>query len=128
MLVALAFIGANVVLVGVASFLESPLSRRLDAFRLGAALRLGGLILAVVALLAGGGPVIPDLESGLAGLGIGVILGVGSAFYCLALVGLAPWLAASAMRGSRPVRGGMGGGGGAFVAVRASVSAQSRSA
>jgi drug/metabolite transporter (DMT)-like permease len=99
MLVALAFIGANVVLVGVASFLEQPLSRQLDAFRLGAALRLGALILALVALLAGRGPIVPDLEPGLAGVGIGLILGLGSAFYCLALAGLAPWLAASVANG-----------------------------
>jgi drug/metabolite transporter (DMT)-like permease len=99
MLVALGFIGAYVVLVGVASFLEQPLSRQLDAFRLGAALRLGGLLMAVVALFAGRDPVIPDLGPGLAGVGIGLILGIGSAFYCLALSGLAPWLAASVANG-----------------------------
>jgi drug/metabolite transporter (DMT)-like permease len=99
MLVALGFIGTYVVLVGVASFLEYPLSRQLDAFRLGAALRLGALIMAVVALVAGRGPIIPELEPGLAGVGIGLILGVGSGFYCLALVGLAPWLAASVANG-----------------------------
>jgi drug/metabolite transporter (DMT)-like permease len=99
MLVALGFIGASVVLVGVVSFLEQPLSQRLDAFRLGAALRLGGLIMAVAALLAGRGPAIPDLEPGLAGVGIGLILGLGSAFYCLALSGLAPWLATSVANG-----------------------------
>jgi drug/metabolite transporter (DMT)-like permease len=99
MLTALAFIGASVVLGGVASFLEHPLTRRLDAFRLGAALRLGTLALAGGALLAARGPVIPDLTSGLAGLGIGLILGIGSAFYCHALTGLAPWLAASVANG-----------------------------
>jgi drug/metabolite transporter (DMT)-like permease len=99
MLVALGFIGAYVVLVGVASFLEQPLSRQLDAFRLGAALRLGGLLMAVMALFAGGDAVIPDLGPGLAGVGIGLILGIGSAFYCLALSGLAPWLAASVANG-----------------------------
>jgi drug/metabolite transporter (DMT)-like permease len=99
MSMALAFIGANVVLVGVASFLEHPLSQRLDAFRLGAALRLGALIMAVIALLAGHGLAIPDLAPGLAGVGIGLILGFGSAFYCLALAGLAPWLAASVANG-----------------------------
>ena len=99
MLTALAFIGASVVLGGVASFLEHPLSRQLDAFRLGAALRLGTLILAAGALIAAGGPLVPDLTSGLAGLGIGLILGIGSVFYCLALAGLAPWLAASVANG-----------------------------
>lgn len=99
MLTALAFIGASVVLGGVASFLEHPLSRQLDAFQLGAALRIGGLVLAASALLATRGPVLPGLASGLAGLGIGLILGVGSVFYCLALAGLAPWFAASVANG-----------------------------
>jgi drug/metabolite transporter (DMT)-like permease len=99
MLVALGFIGVNVVLVGIASFLERPLSQKLDAFRLGAALRLGALVIAVAALLAGRGPTLPDYEPGLAGIGIGLILGVGSAFYCLALSRLAPWLAASVANG-----------------------------
>ena len=36
MLVALGFIGINVVLVGLASFLEQPLAQKLDAIRLGA--------------------------------------------------------------------------------------------
>ncbi|HEX5500802.1 MAG TPA: EamA family transporter, partial [Thermomicrobiales bacterium] len=36
---------------------------------------------------------------GLAGLGIGLLLGLGSAFYCLALSQLAPWLAASVANG-----------------------------
>jgi drug/metabolite transporter (DMT)-like permease len=95
MLTALAFIGASVVLGGVASFLEHPLSRQLDAFRLGAALRLGTLFLAVGALLAARGPVVPSVKSGLAGFGIGLILGVGSVFYCHALTGLEPWFVAS---------------------------------
>jgi drug/metabolite transporter (DMT)-like permease len=99
MLLPLGFIGANVVLVGVASFLEQPLSRQLDAFRLGAALRLGGLLMAVLALLVARGPAVPDLAPGLAGVGIGLILGIGSAFYCLALSRLAPWLAASVANG-----------------------------
>jgi drug/metabolite transporter (DMT)-like permease len=99
MLTALAFIGASVMLGGVASFLEHPLSRQLDAFRLGAALRLGTLILAASALMAARGPVAPSLNAGLAGLGIGLILGIGSVFYCLALSGMAPWLAASVANG-----------------------------
>lgn len=99
MLVALGFIGVNVLLVGIASFLEGPVSRQLDAFRLGAALRVGGLLTAGIALLAGGDPRLPDLEPALAGLGIGLVLGVGSAFYCLALSRMASWLAASVANG-----------------------------
>ncbi|MGH2615985.1 MAG: EamA family transporter [Thermomicrobiales bacterium] len=99
MLAALGFIGVYVVLVGVASFLEQPLAQKLDAFRLGAALRLGALIMAVAALLAGRGPAIPSLEPVLAGIGIGLILGFGSVFYCLALARLRAWLAASVANG-----------------------------
>lgn len=99
MLVALGFIGVNVLLVGIASFLEGPVSRHLDAFRLGAALRVGGLLIAGIALLAAGDPRLPDLEAALAGLGIGLVLGIGSAFYCLALSRMASWLAASVANG-----------------------------
>jgi probable blue pigment (indigoidine) exporter len=99
MLVGLGFIAIYVVLVGVVSFLEQPLAQKLDAFRLGAALRLGALFTAVAALLAERGSVIPDFEPGLAGVGIGLILGIGSVFYCLALSRLRAWVAASVANG-----------------------------
>lgn len=99
MLTALAFIGASVLLGGVASFLEHPLSEALDAFRLGAALRIGSLILAAGALAAARGPGMPSPKAALAGVGIGLILGGGSAFYCFALAGQSPWLVASIANG-----------------------------
>jgi drug/metabolite transporter (DMT)-like permease len=99
MLMALGFIGANVLLVGVVSFLEQPLAQKLDAFRLDAALRLGALVLAVVALVVGRGPVASSLEAGLVGFGIGLILGVGSIFYCMSLSRMPAWLAASIANG-----------------------------
>jgi probable blue pigment (indigoidine) exporter len=99
MLIGLGFIVVYVVLVGVVSFLEQPLAQKLDAFRLGASLRLGALITAVAALLGGRGSAIPDLEPGLAGVGIGLLLGIGSVFYCLALSHLRAWLAASIANG-----------------------------
>lgn len=99
MVAGLGFIAVYVVLVGVVSFLEQPLAQKLDAFRLGAALRLGALTTAVAALLAGRGSVIPDLEPGLVGVGIGLVLGIGSVFYCLALSRLRAWVAASVANG-----------------------------
>jgi drug/metabolite transporter (DMT)-like permease len=99
MLMALGFIGANVLLVGVVSFLEQPLAQKLDAFRLDAALRLGALVLAVVALVVGRGPVVSSLKAGLVGFGIGLILGVGSIFYCMSLSRMPAWLAASIANG-----------------------------
>ncbi len=99
MLTALAFIGAYVVLVGVASFLEEPVARRLDPFRLGAALRFGALVVAVAALVVAGNGAPSSFAPTLAGVGIGGIAGAASICYCLALSRTQAWLAASIANG-----------------------------
>lgn len=85
MTVSLGHIGAYVVLVGVASFIESPVGRGLGPFQLNALIRTGSLVAALVALVLTHGFAIPAGPSALAGIGIGLITGVGSLFYCFAL-------------------------------------------
>src|SRR5579872_1910655 len=85
MTVSLGYIGAYVVLVGVASFIESPVGRGFGPLQLNALIRTGSLIAALVALVLTHGFTIPAGPSALAGLGIGLITGVGSFFYCFAL-------------------------------------------
>ena len=85
MMIALAAIGAYVLLVGVASFLERPVGKGFDALQLNALIRIGSAALGIVALLAAHGVSLPPTPSLLAGLGIGVLAGAGSICYCLAL-------------------------------------------
>ena len=51
MTVSLGYIGAYVVLVGVASFIESPVGRGFGPFQLNALIRTGSLVAALVALV-----------------------------------------------------------------------------
>jgi drug/metabolite transporter (DMT)-like permease len=81
----LGYVAVYVVLVGVASFIESPVGRGLGAFQLNALIRAGSLAAAVVALVAAHGLTLPATGPALAGLGIGLLTGVGSFFYCFAL-------------------------------------------
>ena len=81
----LGYVAVYVVLVGVASFIESPVGRGLGAFQLNALIRAGSLAAAVVALVAAHGLTLPAAGPALAGLGIGLLTGVGSFFYCFAL-------------------------------------------
>lgn len=74
-----------VVLVGVASFVESPVGRGLGAFQLNALIRTGSLAAAVVALIAAHGLTFPAARPAIVGLGIGLQTGIGSFFYCFAL-------------------------------------------
>ncbi|MCC6313809.1 MAG: EamA family transporter [Thermomicrobiales bacterium] len=99
MLAALGFIGASIVLVGVVTFLEEPLAKELDAFRLDAALRLGALVLAVIALAAAPGVGLPAAGPGLAGVGVGLLFGVASVAYCFAIGSKSSWLVASISNG-----------------------------
>jgi drug/metabolite transporter (DMT)-like permease len=85
MVIALAAIGAYVLLVGVASFIESPLGRGFDALQLNALIRIGSATLAIAALLAVHGISVPAAFPLAAGLGIGVLAGAGSICYCFAL-------------------------------------------
>jgi len=85
MTLSLAYVALYAVLVGIGSFLEVPVGRGLRAFQLNALIRVGSLAAAAAAFLAVHGLVLPSGVSALAGLGIGVITGVGSLFYCFAL-------------------------------------------
>jgi drug/metabolite transporter (DMT)-like permease len=82
---ALAYLAAYAVLAGVASFLEGPVGHRYQAFQLNALIRAGSFVAALAALLAVHGLAIPMTGATLAGLGIGVIAGVGSICYCFAV-------------------------------------------
>lgn len=108
MLLALGFIGAYVVLVGIASFLEEPISRQIDAFRLDAALRVGALIMALAALVVSGAPFMPPLAPAAGGFGIGCIAGAASICYCIALAHTHAWLAASIANGYVAVTAALG--------------------
>jgi drug/metabolite transporter (DMT)-like permease len=81
----LGYVAVYVVLVGVASFVESPVGRGVGAFQLNALIRTGGLAAAAVALVAAHGLTFPAGGPALVGLGIGLLTGVGSFFYCFAL-------------------------------------------
>jgi drug/metabolite transporter (DMT)-like permease len=81
----LGYVAVYVVLVGVASSIESPIAREYGAFQLNALIRAGSLVAALVALVAAHGFAFPAAGPALAGLGIGLLTGVGSFFYCFAL-------------------------------------------
>ena len=81
----LGYVLVYVVLVGVASFVESPVGRGFGAFQLNALIRTGSLAAAAIALVATHGFTLPATRPALAGLGIGLLTGVGSLFYCFAL-------------------------------------------
>lgn len=95
MMLALGLVGLYVLLVGLASFGEKPVAGHLDAFQFTAALRSGGLLLAVPAELAAHGLSLPSPLAALAGLGIGLISGTGAVFYCYAITRLPVWLVTS---------------------------------
>lgn len=81
----LGYVATYVVLVGVASFVESPVGRGFRAFQLNVLIRTGALVAALVALGVAHGLSLPGLGPALAGLGVGALTGVGSFFYCFAL-------------------------------------------
>jgi drug/metabolite transporter (DMT)-like permease len=83
--IALAAIGAYVLLVGVASFIESPVGRGFDALQLNVLIRIGSAILAIAAFVAVRGMSLPAPLPLAAGIGIGLVAGSGSICYCFAL-------------------------------------------
>lgn len=82
---ALASVAVYAVLIGVASFLEVPVGHGFGAYQLNALIRLGSLGAALIALFAFRGTTFPTVPSIFAGLGIGVLTGVGSLLYCFSL-------------------------------------------
>lgn len=94
LIVAFAFVGAYVLLSGIASSLEEPVGGHLDAFQLNAAIRAGACVLGLAAL-ALAPAVFPPLPSLLAALGIGIVSGIGSVSYCYAVEHLPLWMVVS---------------------------------
>lgn len=92
MLLSLGFIAIYVLLVGVASLLEKLVSSSLDGFELNVSVRAGVLLFAMPAVIIAHGLVLPSLLSSLAGLGIGLLAGLGILFYFFALERLPVWL------------------------------------
>ena len=82
------FIAAYAVLVSVASVIEVPIARGFGSVQLNLLIRLGSLVVAVLALFVVHGINVPTGPAALAGLGIGVLTGAGSIVYCLTLVDL----------------------------------------
>lgn len=80
------FIAAYAVLIAIASVIEVPISRGFASVQLNLLIRLGSLGVAVLALFVVHGIAVPTGLSALAGLGIGILTGVGSIVYCLALI------------------------------------------
>jgi drug/metabolite transporter (DMT)-like permease len=85
MIESLELITAYVLLIGVASFLEQPVARGFSAFQMNGLIRIGSLTTAVAALAVVDGIRLPSVPWLLAGLGVGVVGGVGSICYCLSL-------------------------------------------
>jgi drug/metabolite transporter (DMT)-like permease len=81
-------IAAYAVIVAVASVIEVPVGRGFAAVHFNLLIRLGSLAAALAALLIVHGATAPTGSSALAGLGIGILTGVGSIIYCLALINM----------------------------------------
>jgi drug/metabolite transporter (DMT)-like permease len=85
MTLSLVYVAIYVVVAGVASFLEMPAGRGFGTFQLNALIRVGSLAAPALALVFAHGLVFPAGKYLLAGLGIGLLSGVGSMFYCFGL-------------------------------------------
>jgi drug/metabolite transporter (DMT)-like permease len=88
MLMSFGFIGAYAVLIALASVIEVPIGRGFASVQLNLLIRLGSLAVAVLAMVIVHGVAVPTGPFALAGLGIGILTGVGSIVYCLTLIDL----------------------------------------
>jgi drug/metabolite transporter (DMT)-like permease len=88
MMMSFGFLAAYSVLIAVASVIEVPIARGFASVQLNLLIRLGSLAVAALALIVVHGVSVPTGPPALAGLGIGVLTGVGSIIYCLALIDL----------------------------------------
>lgn len=75
-------------LIAIASVIEVPVGRGFASVQLNLLIRLGSLAVAVVALIIVHGVAVPTGPYALAGLGIGILTGVGSIVYCITLIDL----------------------------------------
>jgi drug/metabolite transporter (DMT)-like permease len=88
MMMSFGFIAAYTVLIAIASIIEVPIGRGLASVQLNLLIRLGSLAVAILALVIVHGVTVPTGPLALAGLGIGLLTGVGSIIYCLTLIDL----------------------------------------
>jgi drug/metabolite transporter (DMT)-like permease len=88
MMVPFGFIAAYTVLIAVASVIEVPIARGFASVQLNLLIRLGSLAVATLALVIVHGVSVPTGPPALAGLGIGVLTGLGSIIYCRTLIDL----------------------------------------
>jgi drug/metabolite transporter (DMT)-like permease len=88
MTMSLGFIAAYTVLIAVGSFIEVPIGRGFASVQLNLLIRIGSLAVAMLALVIVHGVAVPTGPVALAGLGIGVLTGVGSVLYCITLIDL----------------------------------------
>jgi drug/metabolite transporter (DMT)-like permease len=88
MMMSFGFIAAYTVLIAIASIIEVPIGRGLASVQLNLLIRLGSLAVAILALVIVHGVTVPTGPIALAGLGIGLLTGVGSIIYCLTLIDL----------------------------------------
>jgi uncharacterized membrane protein len=88
MMMSFGFIAAYAVLIAIASAIEVPIARGFASVQLNLLIRLGSLAVATLALVIVHGVSFPTGWPALAGLGIGLLTGVGSIIYCFTLIDL----------------------------------------
>lgn len=93
-LLPLGFIGVYSLALGIATFLEKPGLRLMNAYQMNALTAVGITIVAVAAMVILK-PSMPSFAAAGAGLGIGALIGVGAVFYFLGLVRLPVSVAAT---------------------------------
>lgn len=94
-LIPLGLVGVYVVLLGVATFLEKPAMKSLTALQINALTGIGIAVAGLVATLFHD-PGLPSLRPAMVGLGIGLMIGIGSIFYFFGLSKLPVSVAATA--------------------------------